>query len=157
MSRLLTLFTAGLAVAIVTSKSAQAQGDTAAVRVAIAAQAQKYTTALLAGDAVTIASFFTEDARAEYAGFPSAAGRAAIQALYEGFFKTNKVKVWEDTIRQVNAPSAEIVSAGGTAHQFGDRNGKPFHAWWRYSAAYKKGADGLYRIAYIMAFPDSTK
>jgi len=51
----------------------------------------------------------------------------------------------------------EIVSAGGTAHQFGDRNGKPFHAWWRYSAAYKKGADGLYRIAYIMAFPDSTK
>jgi ketosteroid isomerase-like protein len=155
MSRLQALIIAGLTVTA--PAAAYGQGDTAAVRVAITAQAQKYTTAALAGDAVTIATLFTEDARAEYAGFPSAVGRAAIQALYEGFFKANKIKVWEDTIRQVNAPSADIVSAGGNVHSFAEENGKPVHAWWRYSAAYKKGADGLYRIAYIMAFPDSTK
>jgi ketosteroid isomerase-like protein len=111
--------------------------------------------AYIAGDAAGVAGFFTEDARAEYAGFPSAAGRAAIQALYEGYFKANKLTVSESTIGAVNVLTTDLVTAGGTYHSFG--NGTPKHAWWRWAAAYRKGPDGEYKISYIMAFPDSTK
>lgn len=157
MPRFPALIAAGLTAAVATSAQGQAAPDTAAVRVALTALNAKLTTAYLAGDAVTIASLFTEDGRAEYAGFPSAAGRAAIQSTYEGYFKANKLKVWESTTQAVNAPSANIASAGGTAHNFGSANGKPLHVWWRWAAAYRKGADGQYRISFVMAFPDSTK
>lgn len=141
-------------VALPAAASAQAP-DTAAVRAALNALNARLSAAYLAGDAATIASLFTEDARAEYAGFPSAVGRAAIQATYEGYFKANKLKVWESTIGGVGSLSADLATAGGTVHQFG--SGKPAHAWWRWAAAYKREADGQYRIRYVIAFPDSTK
>ena len=129
--------------------------DTAAVRAALNANSAKMRDAYLAGDAAGVAASFTDDARAEYAGFPSAKGRAAIQGLYEGYFKANKLTVSDITILDVNVLSDALVTAGGTYHSLG--NGKPKHAWWRWAGAYRKGADGQYRISYIMAFPDSTK
>ena len=132
-----------------------AKPDTAAVRAAVNAASAKLNAAYLAGDAAAVAGLFTEDARAEYAGFPSAKGRAAIQSTYDTYFKSNKLTVAETTIMEVNALTPDLVTAGGTYHSFG--NGKPKHAWWRWAAAYRKGADGEYRISYIMAFPDSTK
>jgi uncharacterized protein (TIGR02246 family) len=132
-----------------------AKPDTAAVRAAVNAASAKLNAAYLAGDAAAVAGLFTEDARAEYAGFPSAKGRAAIQSTYDTYFKSNKLTVAETTIMEVTALTPDLVTAGGTYHSFG--NGKPKHAWWRWAAAYRKGADGEYRISYIMAFPDSTK
>jgi ketosteroid isomerase-like protein len=158
MSRFLSLLAVS---AIVSAASAHAQAapaskpDTAAVRAALNAQTDKLTAAYLAGDAVTVAGLFTDDARAEYAGFPSAVGRAQIQSTYETYFKANKLKVAKSDILVVESVTADLATAGGVFHSFG--NGKPAHAWWRWSAAYRKGADGQYRIAYIMAFPDSTK
>jgi ketosteroid isomerase-like protein len=139
-----------------TASSAQAP-DTATVRAGLNALTAKLVTAYLAGDAATMASLYTEDARAEYAGFPSAVGRTAIQSTYLEYFKANKLKVWESTIGDVNSLSADLATAGGTVHSFGDTNGKPVHMWWRWAAAYRRGADGEYRISYVMAFPDSTK
>lgn len=152
-----TLATIGLSMALAASALAQtdARPDSAAVRAALNAAFTKMSAGYLAGDAAAVASFFTDDGRAEYAGFPSAVGRAAIQALYEGYFKANKLTVSESTIGAVNVLTADLVTAGGTYHSFG--NGTPKHAWWRWAAAYRKGADGEYRISYIMAFPDSTK
>jgi len=132
-----------------------AKPDTAAVRAAVNAASAKLNAAYLAGDAAAVAGLFTEDARAEYAGFPSAKGRAAIQSTYDTYFNSNKLTVAETTIMEVTALTPDLVTAGGTYHSFG--NGKPKHAWWRWAAAYRKGADGEYRISYIMAFPDSTK
>jgi uncharacterized protein (TIGR02246 family) len=129
--------------------------DTAAVRAALNANSSRMRDAYLAGDAAGVAASFTDDARAEYAGFPSAKGRAAIQALYEGYFKANKLTVSDITILEVNVLNEALVTAGGTYHSLG--NGKPKHAWWRWAGAYRKGPDGQYLISYIMAFPDSTK
>ena len=153
----MTLVTIGLSLAIAVHAFAQtdAKPDSATVRAALNATFTRMSAGYLAGDAAAVAGFFTEDARAEYAGFPSAAGRAAIQALYEGYFKANKLTVSETTIGRVNVLTPDLVTAGGTYHAFG--NGTPKHAWWRWAAAYRKGADGEYRISYIMAFPDSTK
>jgi len=156
MPRFLTLVTVGFTVAVATPAVGQAP-DTATVRAALTQLASKFTTASLAGDAVAIAALFTDDARAEFAGFPSAAGRAAIQSTYETLFKATKLKVWEAVIQGVNSPSADVASAGGTVHEFGDMNGKPYHGWWRWAAAYRKGPDGQYRVSFLMAFPDSTK
>src|SRR5262245_46584626 len=158
MSRLLSLLTAGV---FFSAASAHAQAatatkpDTATVRAALNAQLAKLETAYLAGDAVAVAGMFTEDARAEYFGFPSAVGRAQIQSTYETYFKANKLKVSKSDIVAVQSVTADMATALGTYHSFG--NGKPAHAWWRWTAAYRKDADGQYRIAYIMAFPDSTK
>ena len=158
MSRLLALLATGLTVTQTTIAEAQtAPGDTAAARTAITALGAKLSAANIAGDAAGIAALFTEDARAEYAGFPSAVGRAAIQSTYETLFKTTKYKVWELVVKGVNAPTADVASAGGSVHQFGETNGKPSHMWWRWAAAYRKGADGQYKISFVMAFPDSTK
>ena len=129
--------------------------DSAAVRSSLNAANTRMSASYLSGDAAGVAGFFTDDARAEYAGFPSAVGRAAIQALYEGYFKANKLTASESVIGAVNVLSADLVTAGGTYHAFG--NGTPKHAWWRWAAAYRKGADGEYKISYIMAFPDSTR
>lgn len=158
----LTLLLAGAALTVAPTASVVAQAapaaarpDTAAVRAGLNALSAKLEAVYLAGDAAGVAALFTEDAQAEYAGFPSAAGRAAIQALYEGYFKANKLKVSRIEFLGVNSVTADLATALGTYHAFG--NGKPAHAWWRWAAAYRKGADGEYRISYIMAFPDSTK
>ena len=85
---------------------ADARPDSATVRAALNAAFTRMSAGYLAGDAAAVASFFTEDARAEYAGFPSAVGRAAIQTLYEGYFKANKLTVAESTIGTVNVDDA---------------------------------------------------
>ena len=151
---IIVLAAIALGIARPASSQSAAAPDTAAIRAALNAATTKMNAAYLAGDAAAVAALFTEEARAEYAGFPSAKGRAAIQATYEGYFKANKLTVAETTIRAVGALNENLVTAGGTYHSFG--NGKPKHAWWRWAAAYVKGADGEYRISYIMAFPDST-
>lgn len=156
MPRFRSLIAAGLIAAVATTAQGQAAPpDTAAVRAALNATSAKLNAAYLAADAAAVAMFFTEDARAEYYGFQSAVGRAAIQSAYETYFKAAGLKVAETTVNAVNVLNADLATAGGTYHSFG--SGKPAHAWWRWAAAYRKGADGEYRITYIMAFPDSTK
>jgi uncharacterized protein (TIGR02246 family) len=91
-----------------------AKPDTAAVRAAVNAASAKLNAAYLAGDAAAVAGLFTEDARAEYAGFPSAKGRAAIQSTYDTYFKSNKLTVAETTIMEVTALTPDLVTAGGT-------------------------------------------
>ncbi len=130
--------------------------DSAALRVTLVAMSEQMKTAYLAGDAAAIAGHFTEDARAEYAGFPSAAGRAAIQSTYEAYFQANKLTVAEWTFGDVNPLTDEVATAGGTYHSYAPAS-KPAHGWWRWAAAYRKGADGQYRMSYVIAFPDSTK
>ena len=156
MPRFRSLLAAGLTAALATTVQGQAAPpDSAAVRAALNATSAKLNAAYLAADAAAVAMLFTEDGRAEFYGFQSAVGRAAIQSAYETYFKTAGLKVAETTVNAVNVLNADLVTAGGTYHSFG--SGKPAHAWWRWAAAYRKGADGEYRISYIMAFPDSTK
>lgn len=161
MSRFLLAATAAALVACTQPAPEQAAAppappDTAALRVTLVAMSEQLKTAYLAGDAAAVASHFTDDARAEYAGFPSAVGRAAIQSTYDTYFKANKLTAAEWTFGDVAALSADLATAGGTYHAYAPE-AKPAHAWWRWAAAYRKGADGQYRLWYSIAFPDSTK
>jgi len=161
MSRFLFAVTAAALVACTQPAPEQAAAppappDSAALRVTLVAMSEQLKTAYLAGDAPAVAAHFTEDARAEYAGFPSAVGRAAIQSTYATYFAANKLTVAEWTFGAVNPISADLATAGGTYHSYAP-DSKPAHAWWRWAAAYRKGADGQYRLSYSIAFPDSTK
>lgn len=161
MSRFLLAATAAALVACAQPAPEQAAAppappDTAALRATLVAMGDELTKAYLAGDAAAIAAHFTDDARAEFYGFPSAAGRAAIQSTYTTYFQTEKLQVAEYVFGDVNPLNADLATAGGSFHSFAPAS-KPAHAWWRWAAAYRKGADGQYRISYVLAFPDSTK
>ncbi len=137
--------------------AAPAPPDTAAVRAGLRTSADQTQALYLAGNAAGVAALYTADARAEFQGFPSAVGRAAIESTLVGYFAANKLSVAEITIGEVGAPADDRATALGIFHSFAQSDGKPVHAWWRYAAAYRKEADGVWRISYIMAFPDSTK
>ena len=60
--------------------------DVATVRAEIEAQGDRFEQALLAEDAATVATFYTEDAIALPPGAPRAQGPAAIEALFASWF-----------------------------------------------------------------------
>jgi ketosteroid isomerase-like protein len=131
--------------------------DTAAIRAELRAMSDRNQASYLAGDAAGVAANFADSAIAEFLGFPTAVGKAAIESTYVAYFAANKLTVAEIGIDQVSSTGPDRASALGTFHSFGESAGKPVHQWWRYVAAHTKGADGQWRISYIMAFPDSTK
>jgi ketosteroid isomerase-like protein len=57
----------------------------------------------------------------------------------------------------MNARTNDAASEIGTYHDMHDVKGAKDHEWGRYLAASGKGADGQWRLAYLIAFPDSTK
>lgn len=157
---LLTLAATVLACAPAAEQAAQpaaAAPDTAAIRAELRAAADQSQSQYLAGSAAGVAGMFAADARAEFQGFPSAVGRAAIESTYVAYFAANKLQVAEINLTAINATAPDRATALGTFHSFGEMSGKPVHAWWRYAAAYQKESDGQWRTTYIMAFPDSTK
>jgi uncharacterized protein (TIGR02246 family) len=127
------------------------------VRAAIENVGQQYKVYLLNGDALGIASLFTEDGRFELYGFPSMVGRPGIAATLKSAFTTAKYKVWEISFNEAGPLGGDIATAGGTVHDQSEVSGKPVHGWYRWAAEYRKGSDGQWRIAFLMAFPDSTK
>ena len=131
--------------------------DPAAVRTAIENLGQQYKDYILNADAPGIASLFTEDGRFEVYGYPSMAGRQAIEAGMRSGFAAAKFKAWDVTYNEAGPLGADIATGGGTVHEVTEVNGKEAHAWYRWAGAYRKGADGHYKIAFLMAFPDSTK
>lgn len=131
--------------------------DTAAVRTEIQALLDRTEASYLAGDAAAVAATYADSAIAEFQGFPTAIGRPAIESSYAQYFAANRLKVAEMTIGSVSPTSPATATTLGAYHSFGESAGKPVHQWWRYLAAYEKGADGQWKISYIMAFVDSSR
>ena len=131
--------------------------DPRVVRTAIEALGQQYKAYILNGDSRGIASMFAQNGRFEVYGFPSLSGPKAIAAALGTTFQSAKYKLWDVTYGDIGALSADVAVAGGTTHQITELKGKELHGWYRWVAAYKKGADGQYRIEFLTAFPDSTK
>ena len=135
--------------------AAAAAPDTAAIHMAVQALGDRFETNALAGNAAAVASDFTEDGRAEFYGFPSAVGRAAVEGLYTTYFGSNKVTASEVTTQAVSATGPDLASARGVTSVTAEAGGKTSTTHWRWAAAYRKGADGQWRVSYIIGFPDS--
>ncbi len=131
--------------------------DTAAVRTALLALADKYEAAELAGNSAQVAALHTEDARTVFQGLPDAVGRAAIQAQSAQLSAAAKVVAMEILTGQVSVVNPTMATAGGTATQQTDSAGKKTSLWWRWAGGYALGADGQWRLSFLMAFQDSVK
>jgi ketosteroid isomerase-like protein len=161
MSRTLMSLAAGLLTACVApapeAHAPPPPPDPAVVRTAIENLGQQYKVYMLNGDAMGISSLFTDDGRFEAYGFPSMAGRQAIAEGLKAGFEAAKFKVWDVSYNEAGPLGPDIATGGGTVHEQTEVSGKETHAWYRWAAAYRRGADGHYKIAFLMAFPDSTR
>lgn len=137
--------------------AAQATVDTTAVRVGLDSLRVRYIAAVLAGNAATVAEMYAETGGFDIFGLPRTRGRPAVLAAFTAAFGQTKYQVLEIKPVGTDARTDSDASELGTYHEFLDRGGKKEHVWGRYLGAFSKGADGLWRIQYVMAFPDSTK
>jgi ketosteroid isomerase-like protein len=137
--------------------AATAMVDTAAVKSGLDSLRTRYIALQTGGDATGLAGLFTETGGVDIYGLPRLRGRAAIETAFKGDFAARK-----DTLTQImpismTARTGDAASEIGTYHDMHDVNGAKDHEWGRYVGAFEKGTDGQWRIAYLMAFPDSTK
>ena len=136
---------------------AAAAVDTAAAQAAIAATRSKYSAQQIAGDATGVAALFDENAALDVYGVPRTVGRANIETALKGMYGMRKFSVSDinpiTTTVRTNDDGSEI----GTYHDMYDEKGAKTHEWGRYVVGLAKGTDGVWRLTYLMAFPDSIK
>jgi ketosteroid isomerase-like protein len=131
--------------------------DSAAVAAGVAGVRTKYAAAELAGDAAAVAALHTEAATVDIFGAPSMHGNAAILAGLQADYASRKYTVAEITPVQLTIRSNDAAAELGTYHAMHDAKGKKDHEWGRYVVSLVKGTDGAWKLAYVMAFPDSIK
>ncbi len=160
MKSLSLLATAALAVsaACATNEGGTAAAvDTAAAMAGLDSTRSRYSGYQMAGDAAGLAGLYTDDATLDIYGVPRTKGRANIEAALKADFALRKFTLSQitpgGTTVRTNTDATEI----GTYHDMHDVNGAVDHEWGRYVVGLQKGADGTWRLSYVMAFPDSTK
>ena len=130
--------------------------DTAAVHTALNALDDQYEAAEIAGNPAQVGALYTDDARTEFQGFPSAIGKAAIEAQTAQAAAAQKVLEMEIITGGVSVVGPAMASAGGTAVQLVEVKGKKTKMWWRWAGGYRN-VGGQWKLSYLMAFQDSTK
>jgi len=131
--------------------------DTAVVRSGLDSLRVRYIALQTAGDATGLAGLFTETGGVDIYGAPRMRGRAAIEATFKADFAARKFTMIEIIPISMSARTKTAASEIGTYHDMHDVKGVKDHEWGRYLGAFEKGADGQWRIGYLMAFPDSVK
>jgi len=90
-------------------------------------------------------------------GLPRLRGRPAIQTAFAADFAARKYTLTEIVPVSRNVRTDSEATEIGTYHNMHDVKGTMDHEWGRYIGAFTKGADGQWKIMYLMGFPDSTK
>jgi len=123
--------------------------DAAAIRTAIVAQAQKGLDGIVSKDAAAVAAFFTDDATWILPDATTFKGRADIQkgaaALFASFESATAAPVRLDRLVVISDSEAlTFMTNSGSMTIKGKKQTytNPFADYW------KKGADGVWRIAY---------
>ncbi len=129
--------------------------DTAAVMAGVDSLRTSYSRLQVAGDMTGLAQLYTENATVDAYGMPRTKGRAAIEAS----LKADPRKFSASDIMPLATfpTTSAMASQIGTYHDLYDLNGTMTHEWGRYVVGADKGADGKWRLNYVMVFPDSTK
>ena len=136
---------------------APAKPDSSAVGAGLDSLRARYIRGQLAGDGTAIAALHTDDAGLDLFGAPHMRGRAAIEAGMKANYGARKYTVTDINVLNRIVRTNDAASELGTYHNMYDSSGTTVHAWGRYVGSFGKGADGQWRINYLMAFPDSTK
>jgi len=137
--------------------AAAAAVDTAAVKLGIDSVRIKYSALQIAGDAAGVAALHDENAALDIYGMPRTMGRANIEAALKGLYAMRKYSVSDILPGQTNVRTNDDGSETGTYHDMYEEKGAKTHEWGRYVVGLAKGTDGVWRLSYLMAFPDSIK
>jgi ketosteroid isomerase-like protein len=130
--------------------------DSAAVVAAAVGYWPRWIAAATAGDMAAMAGLLSDSVRIDAKGMPPMVGKAGFVAVFEPMMKTMKVD------SEVITPEMTVAISNELAYQTGDyveavtAAGKSQTEYGRYAAAIGKDPDGQWRLAYIMAFADST-
>ncbi|HEV8357020.1 MAG TPA: nuclear transport factor 2 family protein [Gemmatimonadales bacterium] len=131
--------------------------DSAAARAGMTALRNRYIAGQTAGDASAVAALFSDSAAVDLYGVPKLRGRAAIEAAFKADYAARKYTMTEIMPAETSVRTSTGGSEIGTYHDMHDAKGKVDQEWGRYLVGMAKGADGQWRLDYLMAFPDSIK
>jgi ketosteroid isomerase-like protein len=137
--------------------AAETAVDTAAIFQSLDDLRGQYIALQTAGDAAGLAALHADSAGLDLFGLPRLRGRPAIQAALTADLAARKYTLVEIMPLSRNARTDTEATELGTYHDMHDVQGKVDHEWGRYLGAFGKGADGQWRIQYLMAFPDSIR
>ena len=130
--------------------------DSAAVVSAAVAYWPRWIAAWQTGDPATMGGLLSDSVRLDIKGLPPMLGRAGFVTTFEPLVKTMKMDSQVITPEQTTAISNELAYQTGDYVETLTAAGTTQTEYGRYAAAIAKGADGQWRLSYIMAFADST-
>lgn len=131
--------------------------DTAAALQGLDALRNQYIATQTAGDAAGLAALHGDSAGIDLFGLPRLRGKPAILAAITADLAARKYTLVQITPLTRTVRTDSEATEIGTYHDMHDVKGTVDHEWGRYIGAFGKGADGQWKIQYLMAFPDSTK
>ena len=130
--------------------------DSAAVTQAVEDLWSRYIAADTAGNADAIIALYTEHARMDAQGVPPTVGRAAIDSVVRMITASRKLNSLMIHTAATYVVSNEMAYTRGTYMETYVSDKKAATGYGRYASAVVKEADGQWRVAYLMAFADST-
>ena len=130
--------------------------DSAAVLAATQGWWDGWAKAAMAGDFTALQGMVTDSVAIDAKGMPPMAGKAAFVAGFGPAFQAMKVNHEAITVERTTPVSNELAYQTGTFVETTTAAGKTQTEYGRYAAALRKDADGVWRLGYVMAFPDST-
>jgi hypothetical protein len=162
MRRILALPAAALLLAACSPKPAEQQAapaavDNAAVKSGLDSLRAHYMRFYAGGDATGIAGLYLETGAIDFYGAPKMRGRAGIDSGLKAAFAAQKPISLDIVAVATNARTNSDGSEIGTYHSMESAKGKTVQAWGRWVSSAVKDSTGAWRLAYLMAFPDSTK
>ncbi len=141
---------AALVVACAPKQAAPPRPDENAIRSALAAQFAKVAPAFAAKDSAAFAAVFTEDATWILPDASSATGRANIAAAAQRYFGTYESTTAEPTVidKLIVVSDSEAVTFVHGTYTITVKGKRPERRVNPFADLWKKGADGVWRIAY---------
>ncbi len=110
-----------------------------------------------ASDAAGIAALYAADGAIDFFGAPKMRGRAEIEAGTKTAFSVQKPVRLEIVPTQTSAIAPGLAVELGSWHGMDSVSGKLLHSWGRWISSARQDSTGAWKLAYLMAFPDSQK
>jgi uncharacterized protein (TIGR02246 family) len=129
--------------------------DSVAVRSAVSDLLARYVTADTSNNVAAVAALFADSARVDARGAPVLMGRAMIQQFMETMFGATKFTSLVFSPDMTIPVSDQLAYQNGSYTEGNTAGNKSMTEYGRYAMAVAKGADGQWRISYLMAYSDS--
>jgi uncharacterized protein (TIGR02246 family) len=130
--------------------------DSAGVTQAAADLWNRYATADTTGNVDAVLALYTDDARLDIQGMPPIVGRAALDSVIRPMSSTRRITAFSISPVTTLVVSNDLVLQGGTFMETFVENKKMRTEYGRFASSIAHGADGQWRIAYLMGIIDST-